>query len=444
MRAYYGAVTSRIRRFLPLLTVLVLLPSACSGGGGGSKVKVGTVGRSDVAEVVSAPGTVTARATATLRSPADGSIRRLYVTDGQPVHAGQLLALLSSPSAQDQLRQAKDADRSLAGGGSAPSGIDVSGLQRQSDRTARKGFAAARAVAGKIQDPRQRALVLAEITKAEADYAAAAAAARGAVARLNAGLGSVTAALASISQAQRVQTRAAVRAAQRVVDGLELRAPFDGTAGLGGPASTPSNLAGLASQLPTASLPGAGAARDAASVAEGAPVSTGDAVVTVTDAAKLSVAADVDENNILQIKQGAQASVQLDAVPDATYPAQVTGIGVTPRQSATGGGVTYQVTLSLGPGSGGAPWPKPGMSATVGLTVREARNAVAVPSAAIVTSGRDSTVWVESPGGSAVRRVVEVGAQGDTSVEIRSGLREGDRIVVGGADTVKPGQKLPR
>jgi len=82
------------------------------------------------------------------------------------------------------------------------------------------------------------------------------------------------------------------------------------------------------------------------------------------------------------------------------------------------------------------------MSATVGLTVREARNAVAVPSSAIVTSGPNSTVWVLSAGGSAVRRVVQVGAQGDTAVQIVSGLQEGDRIVVRGADAVKPGQKL--
>jgi HlyD family secretion protein len=238
------------------------------------------------------------------------------------------------------------------------------------------------------------------------------------------------------------------------VDGLDLRAPFDGTAGLGGPAS---GSGGLASQLPASlqsqaaqaglgGTSGGGAARDAASVAEGAPVSSGDAVVTVTDAATLSVSADVDENNILQIRQAATADVQLDAVPNATYPAQVTGIGVTPKQQATGGGVSYQVTLALRPGGyadgSPAPWPKPGMSATVGLTVRQARNALAVPSAAIVTSGRDSTVWILSAGGTAERRVVQVGAQGDSNVQIVSGLRAGDRIVVSGADAVKQGQKV--
>src|SRR5256885_2017652 len=144
------------------------LISACSGGGGGKKVVVGQVSRSDVAEVVSAPGTVAARASSTQRSPAEGTIRRLYVADGQRVHVGQLLARIDSPAARDQLRQAKEADQEAAGGGSVPAGIDVSGLQRQTDQTAKKGFAGARSVAAKIPDLRQRAAVPAQITKAEA------------------------------------------------------------------------------------------------------------------------------------------------------------------------------------------------------------------------------------------------------------------------------------
>jgi HlyD family secretion protein len=462
--AYHDSV--ELRRFIPLAVSGALVAgmfSACSGGGDESgRIRLGLVGRSDVTEVVEAPATVAARATATLRSPAEGTISRLRVTDGDDVRKGQVLARIDSPAAEEQLRQAREADRGAAGGGGGvPAGVDLSSVQRSADRTARQGFTAARQVAREIPDAAQRALVLAQITKAEAEYATAAEAAQSAVARLNAGLGSVGAAMSSITAAQRVQTRAAVRAAERTVKGLTIRAPFSGVASLGGAASGGGDLSGLVGRLPpqlqsqasaagggaASALGGAGggAARDASSVAEGAPISSGDAVVTVTDASRLTLSADVDETDVLQVTRGVQASVEFDAVPGATYPAEVIGVGVTPRES-NGGGVTYKVTLSLARGAAtdgaAAPWPKPGMTAVVDLRVQQVSRAVSVPSAAVVTSGRDTTVWVVSAGGRAERRVVRLGAQGDTVVQVASGLREGERIVVRGVDAVRQGEEL--
>lgn len=453
-----------LRRFLPLVLIIGLpaagLLSACSGGKP-SNVRVGSVARADVAEVVEAPGAVSARATATLRAPAEGTVKELRVADGDEVRKGEVVATLSSPSAREQLDQARDADRQAASGGGVPAGVNLTAFRRQTDRTAKQGFASARSAAGQIPDPAVRAQVLGQVAKAQADYAVAAAAATNAVAQLNAGIGSVTSAMSSITAAQRVQTRAAVRAAERTVKALVLRAPFSGVAGLGGPAGGAGGLSDLAGQLPSqlpgqgsqggsaslaAGLSGAGGgAKDASAVATGSPVATGDAVVTVIDDSRLTVSADVDETDVLQVRRGVAARVELDAAPGASYAATVTGIGATPTQSS-GGGVTYKVTLTLRAGTyaagGAAPRPKPGMSAVVDLRVREARSALSVPSSAIVTSGQNATVWVVA-GGHAERRVVRLGAQGDTLAQVVSGLGEGDRIVVRGADSVRQGQRLP-
>jgi HlyD family secretion protein len=196
------------RRYVSVLAVGALLAgvlSACTGGGEGRAVRLGSVARADVAEVVEAPATVSARATAVLRSPAEGTIKRLYVADGDRVREGDVLAKISSPGAQEQLAQALEADRSAgAGSGSVPTGLDISEFQKRTDRTARDGFAAARKIALKIPDLKQRALALAGITRAEGEYRTASVEARGAVARLNAGLGSVGATISSITAAQRV------------------------------------------------------------------------------------------------------------------------------------------------------------------------------------------------------------------------------------------------
>lgn len=442
-----------LRRITPPVLALLLtvaLLSGCSSGGGSSKVKLGPVTRSDVAEVVEAPATVAAKAAATVRSPADGTIKDLKVRDGDRVKDGQVLARIESPTAREQLSSAKDADRQAAqGGGVAATSVDISDFRKKSDKIARAGFKQARDQAKKIEDPKVRAKALADIAKSEGDYNTAADAADVAVGKLNSGLGSFTQALASIGAASRVQTRAAVRTAQRTIDSLVIRAPFSGVVSLGGPSGgSGSPLSGiLPAQLQgitgTTSLPGA--ATDAAAVSKGAPITSGAAVVTVTDVSELRLSADVDEADILKIKRGVGADADFDALPDASYQAAVFSIGVTPGPAATGGGVTYKVQLVLKAGKladgSQAPTPKPGMSAVVELKVREVKNALSVPITAIVTSGQDSTVWL-NVNGVAQKRTVKVGAEGDANVQILDGLKEGDQVVIAGADSVKPGQEL--
>ncbi|XVQ10368.1 efflux RND transporter periplasmic adaptor subunit [Spirillospora sp. CA-255316] len=470
------------RRYrLPALIMALLLAgwlSACSGGGDGGdgdRVRVAPAARADVTELVEAPAKVAARATVTVRAPAEGTVGRLYVGDGDRVREGEVLATIDSPAAREQLAQAREADSAVGAGGSAaagggtavPAGLDMTEFQRGTDRTARAGFAAARKAADEIGDPRQRATVLAGIARAEGEYRTAARAAQEAVARLNAGLGSMGSAISSITRAQRVQTRSAVRAAERTVRALTIKAPFDGVVGLGGPASGTGGLDAVLDRLPAQlgqaagggggaaggagggglpALGGAagGGARDAASIATGVPVAGGDAIVTVTDVSRLALTADVDETDVLRVTDGVRADVEFDAVQGGVYTAEVTGVGAAPTESG-GGGVTYKVTLALGEGtlSGGgrAPRPKPGMSAVVDLRVRERRNVLAVPSSAIVSSGRESIVWVVA-GGRAQRRAVGLGAQGDAAVEVLRGLREGERVVVRGADSVRQGQEI--
>lgn len=441
-------------RLLPPALSLILtaaLLSGCSGGDAAERPRLGTVARGSVAEVVEAPATLTARASVTLRSPADGTIVQLKVRDGDRVEKGQVLARVDSPTAREQLDQARDADRQAARGVSLPSGgLGFGAFRAQSDRIARRGFKKARETARKIPDPKDRAKALAEIAKAEGDYANAAGAVQAALGRLNLGLGGLTSAMSAIGASSRVQTRAAVKAAERTVDGLELKAPFDGVVSLGGPAGgngsssalsglVPASLAGLAGGL---SLPGA--ASDPSSIATGVPVSSGAAVVTVTDVSELRLSADIDESDILKVRRDGEAEADFDALPEAAYDADVYSVGVTPNENS-GGGVTYKVQLTLKKGvladGSKAPEPKPGMSAIVRLKVREVRNVLVVPTTAVVSSGRNSTVWVVE-NGRAARRTVTLGAEGDGTVEVRSGLKEGDRIVVGSADSVRSGQEL--
>ena len=434
---------------------VALLLTGCTGGSG-PEVVVGTVGRADVVEIVNAPATVAARASSTVAAPADGTVAEVYVADGDRVKAGQRLLRITSPAAQERLRQARSADAQAAAAAPRVSTPSLTGFQGQVDAAASAAFTAAReAAAAVVGDARARAL--AAVAQAEAQYATARAQALASLHSLEQGIGSVSAALSSLGQAQRVQTQAAVGIAQSTVDALVVRAPIGGTVQLGGSSSgttgATGGLDGLLGSLPEAVRGQAeqaigGSSSGAAvtgEVVRGAPVTSGSTLATVFDLSAVHLVAAVDETDVFLVSKGVRADVELDAVPDARYSATVTAVDLSPTESSRGG-VTYRVRMTLGPGrytdGRAAPRPRPGMSAVADLRVRSADDAVSVPAAAVVRQGRNDAVWVVV-GGRARSRVVRLGAQGDDVVQVVEGLREGDAIVTRGADTVSEDDKVP-
>jgi multidrug efflux pump subunit AcrA (membrane-fusion protein) len=82
------------------------------------------------------------------------------------------------------------------------------------------------------------------------------------------------------------------------------------------------------------------------------------------------------------------------------------------------------------------------MSAVVDLSVRTARDTVAVPAAAVFRDGRRDAVWVVR-NGRAHEQQVRLGAQGESRVEVVEGLEVGQPVVVRGADQVHDGDEVP-
>ncbi|HZQ78581.1 MAG TPA: HlyD family efflux transporter periplasmic adaptor subunit [Acidimicrobiia bacterium] len=73
---------------------------------------------------------------------------------------------------------------------------------------------------------------------------------------------------------------------------------------------------------------------------------------------------------------------------------------------------------------------KPGMTANVSVVTASRDNVVEVPSAAISSSGGQSTVTVRGADGKDEVRAVEVGLKGDGTTEVVSGLADGDQVVM--------------
>lgn len=449
----------RVPVVLSVATVLLLALTAVSCNDDTGDVVVAEVGRADVVETVDAPATVVAAAAVTLTAAADGTLAELRVAPGDEVAEGDVLAVIDSPGAQRRLQQAQEALAAAeqgTAGGQVDSG-ELVATQRATDDAAGVAFDQAREAAGLIVEPQLRQAMLAQVDAAEQQYLAASRAAQEAVRAVQDGVASLSAAVTALGTAQQLQAQQAYDLAEATVEALTLRAPFDGVVQFGGAARPGTGLedllGGAAGRIPEGfadGLPDLAPDDDAGpgvdqSFTVGTPVRAGAPVLTVVDVTELALRAEVDETDVLLVAPDVPAEVELDAAPGAVYQAVVTVIDVLPTPSPRGG-VAYGVRLTLADGTLAdgrpAPEPKPGMSAIARLRVRQAEDAVAVPAAAVLRIDGADTVWVVRDG-RAERTLVTVGAQGPDLVEIRSGLRVGDRVVVRGADLVTEGQQLP-
>ena len=143
----------RSQRTFGVAVLVALSVSACGHGGGQQQgppplaVDVVQAQRQDIATYINLDGQVAPRQDAVLSTPQSGTLAAVYVTEGQRVHAGQLLAKLDDSTLRAQLAQAQAqvAQSAAALGGATLQG-NVTPSQAQSTiETARQQLAAAKA-----------------------------------------------------------------------------------------------------------------------------------------------------------------------------------------------------------------------------------------------------------------------------------------------------------
>lgn len=150
------------------------------------------------------------------------------------------------------------------------------------------------------------------------------------------------------------------------------------------------------------------------------------AVAAVISNSKLKVEADVPEVDIGKMRIGNYASVVFDAFPQETLEGSV--VKINPAEVVIDGVPTYKIKLSLAVDD---PRIKPGMTANISVEVARATNALSLPSRAIFEKDGGKYVSRKLPDGSFEDRAVKLGIRGaDGAVEIRSGVEEGDTVVI--------------
>ena len=164
----------------------------------------------------------------------------------------------------------------------------------------------------------------------------------------------------------------------------------------------------------------------------GDALTAGADLCTIYDLSYLVMVINVDELQVSDISVGQSVQVTADAVPDKTYTGTVTRVSM--KGSSNGGTTTYPVTVRIDEAEG----LRPGMNANAEIVIAEAKNALAVPNAAIVRGGY---VLVTKDSPSAANADPEMTApEGYVYVPVKIGVSDDDytQIISGvtGNDTV--------
>ncbi len=163
----------------------------------------------------------------------------------------------------------------------------------------------------------------------------------------------------------------------------------------------------------------------AVNVVNGFDAPAGDAIVVTTNT--LQVVADVVESDLNSVSIGQAATVTITAL-STEVTGKVSLIAPAATSSGSSSVVSYPVTVTLdNPGAA----VKAGMSSNVTITVAEAQNVIAVPSAAVKGTTGNYTVSVPDGNGGSTAKAVTVGLVTDSFTEIQSGIAEGDSVVIG-------------
>ena len=195
----------------------------------------------------------------------------------------------------------------------------------------------------------------------------------------------------------------------------------------------------------------------------------GTELLRVANLNNMEVEVDVNENDIVKVKIGDEANVEVDAYLKKKFKGVVTSISNSASTTLTSDQVTnFKVKIRIlkesyqdlleGQPSSYSPF-RPGMTATVDILTKTKTNVLAVPISSVVVKSDTAAVkdfTVEDPnekktvpksdkkfecvfvkvGDKAKIRIIKTGIQDDTNIEVMSGLKPGDVVITGPYTTV--------
>ena len=421
-----------------LVIAVIVIGTVMNSGSSTIKVATTKIARQDLVSIVNGTGQIKPKTYVNVGATAFGRITHLYVKEGDHVKAGQLIATVESeqPASAVAAQRAgisaslTDVSSYAAAEATAKANLDQARAdleQKRSDFERARSLYEQKLIAKQDFDAKKAAFDVASATIAQRQAAIAQAQAQTASAR------------GHVSQAQ-----ATLRGTNYSLGLTQSKAPFDG----------------LVTNVPV---------REGETVVVGIQNAQGSTLMTLADMSIITAEVKVDETDIVNIKMNQPVDVSVDALPGRVFKGHVTEVGdqallrttgIATSQSTTGAeeAKDFKVVVTLDQIAGQNNEDlRPGLSATAKITTAHVPNALTLPIQALVQRdpaaekalaekkplpvARVGTkpvtvqgVYVLTSSQGKLRTAftpVTTGVTGATDIEVLTGLKEGDEIVIG-------------
>ena len=160
-------------------------------------------------------------------------------------------------------------------------------------------------------------------------------------------------------------------------------------------------------------------------VVQGQSVAAGAPLFEIADLSTVWLEADIFEDDLAAVRVGQGADVSFDAYPGDVVRGRVAYLYPTADPASRTGKVRVELANPVGR-------IRPGLFGTVRISAPGVRGVVIPRQAALVTGDRQ-IVFVEDSANRFTLRLVELGAENDSLIEVRGGLRAGERVVASAA-----------
>ena len=158
-------------------------------------------------------------------------------------------------------------------------------------------------------------------------------------------------------------------------------------------------------------------------------------IVEVVDIGRVRLVANIVEMDLRRVHPGDGTRVDVDAYPGEMFTGRIARVSPVLDPATRTAPIEIEIPNAdyrL----------KPGMYARVSITTDERKDALVVPTNAVIDIGGRRGVFLAAEGGTVSFRQVTVGIEDQAHIEILDGVADGDRVVTTGAAALRDGDRV--
>ena len=157
-------------------------------------------------------------------------------------------------------------------------------------------------------------------------------------------------------------------------------------------------------------------------------------MVTIIDIDKVVLKFNVSETRVSKLEEGQELTVEVDSIKES-FVGRITSI--SPRADQMSKDFPVEIVID-----NSNHLIKPGMTATAIIPIEEQTEVVLISKQALINKDGIDKVFIVEDSNKAVEQTVKTGLRDDEKIQIVSGIKEGDPVVVKGQHSLKDNSKV--